>query len=260
MRGRFRKRGGRQNFTIVEIASMDHTGREYVYAGTELDAMAAAPNYYRAIYEWLRGYLGETTLEVGAGVGTFSQLLASDPAIHNLTLMEPAENNFPLLASRFATDDRVNTVRGFLEEFDTEVRFEAIVLINVLEHIANDRAFLEAAHHRLARGGRILLFVPALPFLYGSLDRAFDHYRRYTRRSLRLRLEGAGFRVSRLRYVNLAGVASWFLMGRILRKQSLAVKDVALYDRLVIPWTTKLERLIPPPLGQSLLAIGERTS
>jgi SAM-dependent methyltransferase len=240
--------------------SMDRTGREFVYAGTELDAMAAAPNYYRAIYDWLRPYLGRTTLEVGAGVGTFSQLLADDPTIHTLTLLEPAKNNFPVLANRFAADDHVNTFQGFLEDFDSEVRFEAIVLINVLEHVANDRAFLEAALRRLAPGARILLFVPALPFLFGSLDRAFDHHRRYTRRSLRLRLKEAGFRVHRLNYVNLPGIVSWFLMGRVLHKRSLGVKDVALYDRLVIPWAMKLERLIPPPLGQSLLAVGERTA
>jgi SAM-dependent methyltransferase len=229
----------------------------FTYASTELDAMASAPNYYQAILSFFAPHLGREVMEVGAGIGTFSALLARAPGVERLHLLEPADNNFPLLRDRFADDARVRAAHGYLEQhaaaFDHAV--DAVVTVNVLEHVPDDAAFLRAARTVLRPGGRLLIFVPALPAIYGSLDRVFEHHRRYTRRTLGAALRDAGFRVPVLRYVNLPGVLAWFITGRVLRKTTLAPRDVAAYDRLVIPWLMKLERRWSPPLGQSLLAV-----
>jgi hypothetical protein len=68
-------------------------------------------------------------------------------------------------------------------------------------------------------------------------------------------LIGAGFRVHDLRYSNSLGVVSWYIAGRVLRRTTLTERDVRLYDRLVVPWLSRLERRIDPPFGQSLIAI-----
>ncbi len=219
--------------------------------------MAFAPNYYRAIHGWFAPHLGGRVVEVGAGVGTFSKLLAADPALSELTLLEPAANNYPALEKRFAGSSRIHTRASYLEEAAHELRADSIVLVNVLEHIEDDAGFMAAAHRVLEPGGRLLILVPALPAIFGSLDRAFDHYRRYTRQSLASLLVTGGFEPAKIRYVNFPGTFAWFLAGRILRRQTLGRRQVGAYDRWVVPAMLRLESRWSPPFGQSLLAIAK---
>ncbi len=229
----------------------------FSYSGTELEAMASAPNYYDAIHSRFAPYLGRHTIEVGAGVGTFASLLERDPSIERLTLIEPATNNYPVLKNRFQDSSRVTVAQGYLAEHTAHLRGDALVIVNVLEHIEDDAAFLRDVHRVLEPGGRLLILVPALPAIYGALDQALEHYRRYTREGLRRRLEEARFGVRELYYMNLPGAASWFIVSRLLRRRTLSADQVRLYDRWVIPWVVRAEAVWKPPLGQSLLAIAE---
>jgi SAM-dependent methyltransferase len=131
---------------------------------------------------------------------------------------------------------------------------------NVLEHIADDTAVLRNVFDVLPPGGRFVCFVPAFPSIYGSIDRALGHVRRYTRAEMKAKMAGAGFVTVEARYMNFIGYFAWFVAGRVVRLDSFgeAGSTVKAYDRLVIPISRSLERLLPPPFGQSLLAVGER--
>jgi SAM-dependent methyltransferase len=230
----------------------------FSYSGTELDALAGAPNYYRAIIDRFRPYLGRRVVEVGAGVGTFARFVLGEPTVDEMTLVEPADNNLPTLRERFAGDRRVTVRQGYLEDLVPSRPVDSIVAVNVLEHVEDDQRFLRAAHDALLPGGHILLFIPALSQIFGTLDEAFGHFRRYTKPLLATRLAAAGFSDVRLRYTNFPGIASWYVAGRVLRKRTLAPRDVRVYDRVVMPWVTAFERFWEPPLGQSIIAIGTR--
>ena len=230
----------------------------FTYSGEELDALAGATNYYRWIVRRFAPYLGGRVVEAGAGIGTFAGHLRQAAPDARLTLVEPAENNYPHLQARFAADPRARTVRGYLEDAGEPGRADAVVAVNVMEHVRDDAAFLAAAYRLLAPGGHVLLFVPALPALYGTLDEAFEHFRRYTRAELDARLRGAGFRPVRVAYTNLPGVAAWWLTGRVLRRRTVSARDARIYDRWVIPWVSALERVWTPPLGQSLIAVARK--
>jgi SAM-dependent methyltransferase len=175
-----------------------------------------------------------------------------------LLLIEPDQKNVGELKRRFGEDPRVQIKLGYLEDLDRSFATDTIVAVNVLEHVERPEAFLRAAHRILAPGGALLLLVPALPALYSSLDRAFDHYRRYTRPELREALVSARFSVDTLYYLNSVGVLAWFTAGHVLRRTTLGPRQVRFYDRLVIPWLRRLESLAHPPLGQSLLAIARK--
>jgi SAM-dependent methyltransferase len=230
----------------------------FSYSGEELDAMAGAVNYYRWIARRFAPYLGRRVVEVGAGIGTFAEHLLQAAPDAELTLVEPAENNFPHLRARFSGDPRVRTVQGYLEDAGATGSADAVVAVNVMEHVRDDGAFVAAAHGLLAPGGHALVFVPALPALYGTLDEAFEHFRRYTRAELEERLRGAGLTPLRVAYTNLPGVAAWWLTGRVLRRRTVRARDARVYDRWVIPWVRALERVWTPPLGQSLIAIARK--
>ena len=88
--------------------------------------------------------------------------------------------------------------------------------------------------------------------------RAFDHFRRYTRSGLRKQLLDAGFEIETLRYLNMLGVAAWFVSGRIFHGSTLGRSQVRFYDRWVIPGLRAIETRFQPPLGQSLLAIARK--
>jgi SAM-dependent methyltransferase len=239
-------------------------GVRFAYSGTELDAMSGAESYYRWIIRHFAPFTGREILEVGAGVGTFaSHLLAALPraetVVQRLTLIEPASNLFPALQRRFRDNHQVTTLQGDLESCADSLRPDTTILVNVLEHVKDDEGCLALLHRILQPGGHLLIFVPALPWLYGSLDAAFEHYRRYTRAELERKLRAAGFELRKSRFVNLPGVAAWWLSGKILRRKTLAPGAVRFYDRWVIrPWS-RCEDVWAPPLGQNLLAIARKT-
>lgn len=242
-------------FMECVAGSLANVNDPFVYSGTELDAMAEARNYCRWILEFFAPYLGQKVIEIGAGAGTFSQLLLTSGRASELVLFEPGANLFPLLQQRFTNDPRVHVWPGAFDPSVLEAPVDSIVLVNVLEHISDDDALLLQMWQSLRPGGRVLLFVPALEWNYGSLDAAFEHHRRYSKPILRKKLEGAGFRIEQTRYVNFVGIASWFFAGRVLRQKTLRPRQVRWYDRWIIPWTFKLEQIWEPPVGQSLVAV-----
>jgi SAM-dependent methyltransferase len=231
------------------------------YPSHELAAMAEARNYYHWILGQCRTRLGRVVLEHGAGIGTFSAFLAAEP-IERLLALEPATNLIATLRSRLAPwGDKVEVVKSSLEECVSLVRgcgVDTIISINVLEHIPDDVATLRAMWEVLSEGGHVILFVPALPWLYGSLDRAFGHVRRYRRRELYDKISAAGFTIVMGRFMNFPGIASWLVTGRVLRRPTLDPLAVKAYDRYVIPIIAKLESLQAPPVGQNLLVIGQK--
>jgi hypothetical protein len=232
------------------------------YPGNELTAMAEAHNYYGWLLAECRSRMGRVVLEHGAGIGTFSDLLVREAGLDRLLALEPATNLVPVLRERLSPwSARTEIVPSTLEEAAPKLcglGIETIVSINVLEHIADDRATLRAMADVLPPGGSLFLVVPAMPWLYGSLDAAFEHCRRYGKRELIAKLEGAGLAVESARFINLPGVLSWLVMGLLLRKRTLAPSAVRLYDRWVMPPVFWLEQRLPPPIGQNLVVVARR--
>jgi hypothetical protein len=126
----------------------------------------------------------------------------------------------------------------------------------VLEHVLDDVGSLSTIRTLLGEGGRLILLVPALPALYGTLDEALGHHRRYTRAGLAEKFAAAGLELRHIEYFNLAGAPGWWFTGRVLRRRVIPSGSFRLFDALVPLF--RLERLIPWRVGQSLIAIGER--
>src|SRR5262249_15798832 len=128
---------------------------------------------------------------------------------------------------------------------------------NVLEHIEDDVAELEAYARLLKdRNGALCLFVPARQEIYAPLDKDFGHFRRYSKRELKQKLQQAGFTPIRLHYFNLIGYFAWWISFRMLRQRSFSEASVRIFDGMIFPFQHKLEsRIVRPPFGQNLLTI-----
>ena len=137
-------------------------------------------------------------------------------------------------------------------------RFDTVICLNVLEQIEDDAGSLAAMKAVLEPLGKVALLVPALPALYGTLDRELGHFRRYTRTGLRKLFHDASLSLTHMEYFNLAGVPGWWLTGRVLRRDLIPTGPLAVYEMLVPLF--RLETLLPWRFGQSLIAIGERGS
>lgn len=237
---------------------MTQADSSFIYSAGGLEAMSGARRYYRWVLENFQPYLGKRVVEVGAGLGAFSWLLLRRAAPHRLFLIEPEEQYFSRLQKRFSKNARVELRRGYLEDHALTFQADSLLAVNVMEHIEDDALFLRSANKALLSGGTLLLFVPALPWLYGTIDRAAGHFRRYDRKLLRKKIEEAGFRVLHLFYFNFPGILSWLLIGKVLRLKNLTHQQVLRYDRWVVPWLSAVERRWRPPVGQSLVAIAKK--
>lgn len=223
-----------------------------------LERLALAPRFNRWMYERLAPWIGEAVIEVGSGIGNLSQFLVDRRRVV-LTDTEPAYRAY--LGRRFSDRPNVQVRALTLPEVPVDLRadpFDSVVCLNVLEHIEHDVEALRAMRDMLRPGGAVVLLVPALPALYGELDRALGHYRRYTAEVLRSRFGDAGLTVRHLEYFNLAGMPGWWLVGRLLRRSIIPTGSLRVYDALVPLF--KLERLIPWRSGQSLIATGVRAA
>ena len=95
--------------------------------------------------------------------------------------------------------------------------------------------------------------------LYGSLDYKSGHHRRYDKAGLRQVIADAGFEIVELRYIEVAGVLPYWLMYRVLNRQSLSAMSSGVFDRVVVPVSKLMQGLVPnPPFGKNLLAIARR--
>jgi phospholipid N-methyltransferase len=233
------------------------------YIGKDLEAMDFAVNYHRWILEKMSPFLGKNLVEVGAGTGAFSELLLSTMP-KTLSLVEPSEM-FSSLQTNLQNETQSSKLMFFQDIFSnvadkikTEQSPDSIIYINVLEHIEDDSAELQIINKTLCDKGRVLIFVPALPFLFSSFDRKIGHFRRYTKKDLEQKCRDAGFNLLLSRYFDVAGIFPWFLKYRLLNSTSMESSMVQLYDRLVVPTAKSLENFVPPPIGKNLLIVGEK--
>jgi SAM-dependent methyltransferase len=220
-----------------------------------LERLEEAANFTQWVGEEIRPFISGRVLEVGCGAGTYTQLFAGwadavvavdiDPGFASAT------------ARRFAENPKVQVQEGDARRLPALGKFDTIVMLDVLEHIEDDVGTLAALRDMLTESGAIVLKVPALPALYGALDAAIGHYRRYTRRSLAETAARARLVLSECRSFNLAAAPGWWLNGRILRRTNPPENQLRLYDRLV-PTFRLVDRLTGPPFGTSLIAAARR--
>ena len=233
------------------------------YVGTDLEAMSFAENYHRWILNELRPQLGSSIVEVGAGTGSFSELLLECRPT-SLLLVEPSEMVEKLRLTMSGMSEQGPTVRIFNSTFRDAVdeiagaKPDSIIYVNVLEHIEDDSAELRAVFEALQPRGKVFIFVPAHPWLYGAFDKSVGHFRRYRRAELEEKIREAGFKILVSKYFDFVGVAPWWLKYRLLKSEKLEPKAVELYDRWAVPVTRALESVLTPPTGKNLLLIAAK--
>jgi SAM-dependent methyltransferase len=222
-----------------------------------LDNLDGAENYASWILSLMEPHLGTDILEVGAGHGTFTSLLAHRGA--RVVATDLSERCIGILRDRFSTTSNVEVWPGDTSAVAGRRPFDTAILVNVLEHIEDDGLALQDLWKSLKPGGRLVLWVPAFPALYADFDRRVGHFRRYERASLQSQLSRAGFTVVDIRYANAIGAIVWWVVARKLGATPTRRASVAAFDRYMIPLIRRIESRWPPPFGQSIFAVAVRS-
>lgn len=228
------------------------------YFGKDLEDMAFAENYHRWIIEKFKPYLGDVVAEIGAGNGNFTNFLVNEK-IKRIFALEPSDNIYPLLKNRFKEKKEVITINAFLSEKCQEFSefFDSVLYVNVLEHIKSDKEELAFAYKTIKKSGFILIFVPALPWLYSKFDKKIGHFRRYSKKNLTEVVQKSGFSIRNISYFDSAGVILWYIVFVLLGKTTTRT-NVSLFDKFIVPPMRFFENLIRPPIGKNLLVVGEK--
>jgi SAM-dependent methyltransferase len=232
------------------------------YTGRELESMAFAVNYHRWILETLRPFVGKRLIEVGAGSGSFSELIL-ETWPDSLTMLEPSANMYPILAARLPDIDRQRVGQAYQRTLGDTVASippgegpDSIFYVNVLEHIEDDERELALAHSVLCPGGRILLFVPANRWLMGAIDHDMGHFRRYALAELTSKCTSAGFKILFSTCFDFIGMFPWWLKYCVLRSRRMEPHLVRWNDRWVVPVSRLIEGVIRPPVGKNIVLVG----
>ncbi len=222
---------------------------DFHYVGSELDLFAGARNWKAYWSRRIDSFLSGDVLEVGAGIGSNTELMC-DRAAGRWVCLEPD----PGLASKLSESlERINhnsrfqNLCGTLQSLDSRESFDTIVYIDVLEHIEDDLAEMQEAARRLRPNGRIVVLSPAHQWLFTPFDASIGHFRRYNRASLK-RVSPEGLSLERMFYLDACGIFASAANQLFLRQSMPTRSQIETWDRWMIP----VSRVVDPALGYSL--------
>lgn len=225
---------------------------------TTLDAFSDAPNFNRWMADTIGPYLGKRVLEIGAGIGNLSRLLVRGKTLYIASDLD--REHLERLKCRLAHRPHLTTAEIDAASTDQYSPFvglvDSVVCLNVIEHIEDDVGALRNINSVLEDGGRAVILVPEGQGVYGTLDQALGHWRRYSDSQLRERMEEAGFAVERIIAFNRISRPGWWLNGRVLKRRVISRFQLSNFDRGVWLWR-RLDQWLPWN-PTSIIAIGRK--
>jgi SAM-dependent methyltransferase len=257
------------------------------YIGNELELFSHAHNWKNYWGSKVKPYLGERVLEVGAGLGGTTQHLFNEKTIKQWTCLEPD----PALAQ--GIQDKIdkglipnkceiivktleqiaqslknknletpNSGANLTSEIQnlkfTEGGYDAIIYIDVIEHIENDKAELAQTLPFLKKDGHLIILVPAHQFLFSPFDKAIGHFRRYNRPHLKSVIP-EGYEIVKAQYLDTVGLAA-SLANKLFLKQSYpTLKQILFWDKYIVSTSKLVDKMTFHNFGKSVLLIARNT-
>ena len=235
----------------------------------ELIAFRKAVRYQKWVVDSVLPFLGKRILEIGAGIGNTSRCLP----VRDLLVLSEADKNLVSILEQtvldnFPTDAPVEAHWVDLE-LDWTVplgkhNFDTVISFNVVEHIKDDiEIFQQFARilqlGKLAGPKRIVTFVPAHGWAYGSLDKTHGHCRRYTEDHFKQIIKHLTPNASLYtRYFNLFGLPNWVLMSRMMGRTTIGEGPIQAFEK-ICPWVRPVDDFLHQelriPFGQSIIAV-----
>ncbi len=208
------------------------------------------------------GHIGKDVLEIGSGTGAIAEWLVQSGCL--VTAVEPE----PILAKRVRERFTGSTAITVIESDSTfaydkltkdNKKFDTVIYVSVLEHISDDLREFELAKSVLSDGGKLLIFVPALPALYAPIDADTGHVRRYTKSRIKKLSQDVGMKIVSLNYFETVGVVPYFIVYKLLRRRAITNSSTGFYNNIILPASLAIYRLTRGRLiGKNLVLIARK--
>jgi len=232
---------------------------EYLYPGQELALFEHAINWKKYFSSLVTPLLKGRVLEMGAGIGA-TTLLLNDGTTREWLLVEPDSTMCEALREKVnnaVLPSNCIVKEGTIKTLDPSELFDAIIYIDVLEHIENDREELDNAAMHLRPGGHVIVLAPAFQSLFSPFDKAIGHYRRYDKNMLK-KLTPISLVLRRCHYLDTVGYFASLANKALLRKSYPTKQQVLMWDRLMVPVSRITDRLFFYSFGKSILAVWKK--
>lgn len=224
-----------------------------------LNVIEKADRFNEWMYRTIGAHCHGRILEIGSGIGNISQFFVRDG--RDIVLSDLRENYIEILKQKFTNLAlRIDLAHP---EFETEYAgligtFDSVFALNVVEHIEDDTLAIANCRRLLKDGGTLVILVPAFQALYNTFDVELEHFRRYTKKTLRAVIERNAFSVKKLFYFNLIGIAGWYFSGNILKKKTIPEGQMGLFN-LLVPIFKLADAVTFKTIGLSVICVSVKT-
>jgi SAM-dependent methyltransferase len=232
---------------------------EITYIGNELEVFEHAIAWKKYYGSFLAPFLKGRVLEVGAGIGGTTTELC-DGTQGKWLCLEPDPELYVSLKNKIDSGRLpacCTSQKGTTGDLPPNEKFNAIMYIDVIEHIEKDADELTRAVSLLAPGGFLIVLVPAHQYLYNEFDKAIGHYRRYDRKMLKAAAP-QGVQLVRMRYLDSVGLVASLVNKFFLKQTRPTLKQIHFWNNCIIPVSKVMDVLVNYNAGKTLTAIWQK--
>jgi SAM-dependent methyltransferase len=192
-------------------------------------------------------------MDFGAGTGTIAEILRDE---------------YQLIVDCIEVDSSlIDVLKGkkfkvFSDLEKLHCKYKYIYTSNVIEHIEDDLGVLKKLFEALEINGKLLIYVPAMPFLFSSFDYRVGHFRRYQKKNLIKIVKEAGFSIEKCVYSDCIGFLAalmFKLKSKLLKNSDVSQRNLIFYDKIVYPVSKTLDSLgLEYIIGKNLLLVAKK--
>jgi glycosyltransferase involved in cell wall biosynthesis/phospholipid N-methyltransferase len=231
-------------FRLVDDLYTETYGRAY------LNNLNGTPQFVSWVVSLVRPHVGDTVMELHAGIGTITGRLMSRRTQYMAVESNPLY--FDALRNRFLRTPSVE-VSGEVPEMG---EFDTVLCLNLLESEAAPEAVVQRAAALLKPGGNLVVVAQHRPGLHGTLDQALGHRRRFDRESIEALFTAAGLTMESGRTFNRAAAPVWWMASKILGWRVFPKLMLKAFDKTMGLWR-RLDAVLPWA-GASVLAVARK--